>query len=150
MSTEQLDKWWDKQSNAKAFKGNPGKSNRVFVLSGEKWSYEASDSPWADEAQATDSLRVALDWMLERKGPCNVLLCFDGRSSSIRRVMEENMAKARHSSDIWIIYQPRREAAGRKTPFAARNREVGWVSFPIYRGHIATQERSKSKVLPSS
>ena len=36
------------------------------------------------------------------------------------------------------------------TPFAARNREVGWVSFSISRGHIATQERSKSKVLPSS
>ena len=39
--------------------------------------------------------------------------------------------KARHVSDIWIVYQPRREAGGRKVVFGSRNREVGWVSFPV-------------------
>ncbi len=120
------------------------------MLSGEKWNIEASESPWADEAEATASMGVALDWMLERKGACDTILCFDGRSSSIRALMEEKMAKARYSTDIWIIYQPRREAVGRKIVFAARNREVGWVSFPVARTNIATQERSKSRVVDNS
>ena len=131
MSKEHLDNWWAKQTNAQQFQGVPGRSNRVFVLSGERWNHETGDSPWADEPQSTASLEMALDWMLERQGPCDTLLVFDGRSASIRATLERKMQKARHVSDIWIIYQPRREARGRKTVFGSRNREVGWVSFPV-------------------
>ena len=130
MSKEHLDNWWAKQTNAQQFQGVPGRSNRVFVLSGERWNHETGDSPWADEPQSTASLEMALDWMLERQGPCDTLLVFDGRSASIRATLERKMQKARHVSDIWIIYQPRREAGGRKVVFGSRNREVGWVSFP--------------------
>jgi hypothetical protein len=138
MSTDVLDKWWLTQSAARGFAGIPGKSHRVFVLSGEKWDCEASDSPWADEAEATASMIVAIDWIMAKQGPFDVLLCFDGCSSKIRAVMQQKLAKARHSNDIWIVYQSRREAVGRKVVFAARNREVCWVSFPVSRANIPT------------
>ena len=50
------------------------------------------------------------------------------------------MQNARHVSDIWIIYQPRRESKERKTMFGSRNREVGWVSFPVSKNHVPTQD----------
>ena len=91
---------------------------------------------------------MALDsiWVLERQGPCDTLLVFDGRSSSIRATMERKMQNARHvSADIWIVYKPRREAAGRKVVFGSRNREVGWVSFPVARTNVPTQDRKAAK-----
>ena len=145
MTKEHLDNWWGKQTAANQFQGEPGKSHRLFVLSGEKWSPETGASPWVDEPQATASLDMALDWVLERKGPCDTLLVFDGRSSSIRAKMEKKMQSARHVSEIWIVYQPRREAKGRKTVFGSRNREVGWVSFPVSRAHVPTQERKAAR-----
>jgi hypothetical protein len=153
MSTDVLDKWWSKQKAALAFVGNPGKSHRVFVLSGEKWDYEAGDSPWADEADASASLSVAIDWMLAKQGPFDVLLCFDGRSSKINDLMRVKLADARYCNDIWIVYQPRKEAAGRRVVFSARNREVGWVSFPVSRNNVPTTEcleNSKSRIAASA
>ena len=145
MSKENLENWWAKQTNARQFQGTPGKSNRVFVLSGERWSHETGATPWQDEPQSTASLEMAVDWLLERQGPCDTLLLFDGRSSSIRAMMERKMQKARHVSDIWIVYQPRREAKGRKTVFGSRNREVGWVSFPVSKNHVPTQDRRAAR-----
>ncbi len=145
ISKEHLDNWWTKQTTAHQFQGVPGKSHRVFVLSGERWNHETGASPWADEPQSTASLDMALDWLLERQGPCDTLLVFDGRSSSIRATMAKKMQKARHVSDIWIVYQPRREAAGRKTVFGSRNREVGWVSFPVQKNHVPTQDRKAAR-----
>ena len=144
MSKEQLDKWWAKQTTANQFQGAPGKSHRVFVLSGERWGHETGATPWADESPSTASLDMALDWILERQGPCDTLLIFDGRSSSIRAMMQQKMQKARHVSEIWIVYQPRREA-GRKIVFGSRNREVGWVSFPVPKNHVPTQDRKAAR-----
>ena len=139
VTTEHLDSWWQKQTAANQFEGEPGKSHRVFVLSGERWSPETAESPWADEPQASASLDVALAWLLERQGPCDTLLVFDGRSSSIRAKMEKKTQRARHASEIWVVYQPRREAKGRKIVFGSRMTTLGngmataWVrSTPWY------------------
>ena len=145
MTKEHLDNWWGKQTAANQFQGEPGKSHRLFVLSGERWGPETGSAPWVDEPQPTASLDMALDWILERKGPCDTILVFDGRSSSIRAKMEKKMQSARHVSEIWIVYQPRREAKGRKTVFGSRNREVGWVSFPVSRTRVPTQERKAAR-----
>ncbi|CAK0818513.1 unnamed protein product [Prorocentrum cordatum] len=145
LSKEHLDKWWEKQSAAQQFEGNPGKSHRVFVLSGERWAHETGETPWADEPSSPASLDVALDWLLERQGPCDTLLVFDGRSSSIRATMEKKMKNARHVSDIWVIYQPKKEKGGQKAVFGSRNREVGWVSFPVSKAHVPTQERKAAR-----
>ena len=145
MSKEQLDKWWAKQTTANQFQGAPGKSHRVFVLSGERWNHETGASPWQDEPESTSSLEMAIDWVLERQGPCDTLLVFDGRSSSIRATMMKKMQSARHASEIWIVYQPRREAQGRKIVFGSRNREMGWVSFPVSKSHVPTQERKAAR-----
>jgi len=142
MSVGELDKWWAKQQEAQQFSGTPGKSHRLFVLSGETWSRETGETPWADEPDTTTSLDAALDWMLQRQGPCDTILVFDGRSSSIREKMHTKMKGARNSTDVWIVYQPRREGGGRKTVFGSRNREVGWISFPVSKTRVATQERS--------
>ena len=115
MNKNDLDNWWGKQTAANQFQGEPGKSHRLFVLSGERWSPETGATPWLDEPQAPASFDMALDWVLERKGPCDTLLVFDGRSSSIRAKMDQKMKSARYVSEIWIVYQPRREAKGRKT-----------------------------------
>ena len=48
LSGQHLDAWWKKQATAHQFEGTPGKSHRVFVLSGERWSPETSAQPWAD------------------------------------------------------------------------------------------------------
>ena len=145
MTKEHLNNWWGKQTAANQFQGEPGKSHRLFVLSAERWSPETGSAPWLDEPQPTASLDMALDWILERKGPCDTLLAFDGRSSSIRAKMGQKMQSARHVSELWIVYQPRREAKGRKTVFGSRNREVGWVSFPVSRSHVPTQERKAAR-----
>ena len=144
MSKQDLDKWWAKQTHAHQFQGTPGKSHRFFVLSGERWGHETGASPWADESPSTASLDTALDWLLERQGPCDTLLVFDGRSSPIRATMQQKMQQARHVSEIWIVYQPRREA-GRKIVFGSRNREVGWVSFPVSKNHVPTQDRKSAR-----
>ena len=145
MSKEHLDNWLAKQKAANEFQGSPGKSHRLFVLSGEKWNHETGASPWAEEPESTASLEMVMDWILERQGPCDTLLVFDGRSSSIRATMERKMQKARHVSEIWIVYQPRREAKGRRTVFGSRNREVGWVSFPVSKSHVPTQDRKAAQ-----
>ena len=142
MSKEQLDRWWAKQTAAQQFEGTPGKSHRVFVLSGERWSQETSATPWQEESKATATMDIALDWLLQRQGPCDTLLVFDGRSSSIRAKIERKMEGARYLCEIWLVYRPRREAGGRKTVFGSKNREVGWVSFPISRAHVPTQDRT--------
>jgi hypothetical protein len=144
-SKEHFDSWWAKQTTAHKFEGTPGKSHRVFVLSGERWHHETGASPWADEPQSTASLDAALDWLLERQGPCDTLLVFDGRSSSIGATMARKMKKARHASEIWIVYRPRREAGGRKVVFGSRNREVGWVSFPVSKSNVPTQDRKTAR-----
>ncbi|CAK0828751.1 unnamed protein product [Prorocentrum cordatum] len=66
MSKDNLDTWWETQTAALQFQGDPGKSHRVFVLSGERWAYETGAAPWADEPPSPASLRVALDWLLDR------------------------------------------------------------------------------------
>ena len=81
------------QTAANQFQGEPGKSHRLFILSGERWSPETGITPWVDEPQPTASLDMALDWVLERKGPCDTLLVFDGRSSSIRATMQQKIAE---------------------------------------------------------
>ena len=48
-----LDTWFNKQAVAQHFEGDPGRSHRVFVLSGERWSPESSASPWAEEPTPT-------------------------------------------------------------------------------------------------
>ena len=145
LTKEKLDAWMQKQTAAATFEGTPGKSHRVFVLSGEKWSPETGDTPWTDEPKATASLDMALEWLGDRKGPCDTILVLDGRSTSIRAKMARMMERARHVSDFWIIYQPRREAKGRKTVFGSRNREVGWVSFPVARTNVPTLERRSAR-----
>ena len=125
LTRSHLDTWFKKQAVAQQFEGKPGKSHRVFVLSGERWSPETSASPWAEDPPSTASLEMALDWLLERQGPCDTLLVFDGRSPSIRKMIQQKMETARHVSEIWTVYEPKREGAGRKTVFASRNREVG-------------------------
>ena len=82
---------------------------------------------------------------MERQGPCDTLLVFDGRSTFIRAMMERKMQRARHVSDFWIVYQPRREAGGRKVVFGSRNREVGWVSFPVPKTSVPTQDRKAAR-----
>ena len=139
-SKEHLDNWWAKQTTAQQFQGVPRRSNCVFVLSGERWNNETGESPWADEPQSTASLDMALDWMLERQGPRDTLLVFDNRCAAMRAMVERKMQRARHVSDIWIIYQPRRESKERKTMFGSRNREVGWVSFPVSKNRVPTQD----------
>ncbi|CAK0824328.1 unnamed protein product [Prorocentrum cordatum] len=145
LAKEQLDKWWEKQTAAHQFEGRPGKSHRVFVLSGERWAHETGETPWANEPSSPASLDMALDWLLERQGPCDAPLVFDGRSSSIRATIEKKMAGARHVSDILIIYQPKAETGGQKAVFGSRNREVGRVSFPASRPHVPTQERKAAR-----
>ncbi|CAK0824327.1 unnamed protein product [Prorocentrum cordatum] len=145
MSKDNLDKWWETQTAALQFQGGPGKSHRVFVLSGERWTYETGAAPWAEEPPSPDTLRVVLEWLLDRQDPCDALLVFDGRSSSIRATMQEVMRKARNVSDIWIVYQPKREAGGRRVVFGSRNREVGWVSFPAPRADVPAQERKAAR-----
>ena len=141
ISKEVLDGWWEKQTTAHKFEGVPGQTHRVFVVSGERWNVESGESPWVDEPEATPSLETALDWLLERRGPCDTILVFDGRSSSIREMMERKMKKARHVSELWLVYTPKKEAGQRKVLFGSRNREVGWVSFPVPRTNIPTKDR---------
>ena len=112
------------------------------MLSGERWSPEASATPWSEDAPSTSSLEVVLDWLLQRLGPRDTLLVFDGRSASIRATIARKMQQARNSSEIWIVYRPRREAGGRKTVFASRNRETGWVSWPVPMDRVPTRDRT--------
>ena len=137
LTKEHIDQWFQKQTAAHDFQGVPGKSHRVFVLSAERsWGVETGPTPWNTETPWSPSLEMIVEWLLERTGPSDALLVFDGRSESIREQLREKMRKARHLSDIWLVYSPRKEPATRKTIFSSRNREVGWISFPVARNCI--------------
>ena len=152
MSKEHLDRWWSEQTAALEFKGTPGTSHRVFVLSGERWPHvETSASPWAGEPQSTESLEMVLDWVMERRGPCDTLLLFDGRSASIREMMEKKMKTARNVSEIWIMYEPSmKESGGTKGVFGSRNREMGWVSLPVPSTEVPVGQRATKACCESS
>ena len=132
LTKDTLDQWWARQKPAVEFAGKAGESHRVFLLSGELWALETGDAPWHEETEAIPSLTVVLDWLLDRTAATDTLVVFDGRSAAIRKVMEERISRA---------YQPRRASVRTPTIFGSRNREVGWVSFPISRTHISMQAR---------
>ena len=143
MNVAALDEWWQEQGDAVAFAGAAGQEHRVFVLSAERMlQLEMMTSrPWQDPAPVSRALESAVDWMLQRRGPADAIILFDGGSRKVRHMMEEKMKKARHAAELWIVYQPRRVPGGRMTLFGSKNRETAFVSLPKSRNHLVAKDR---------
>ena len=143
MNVDALEDWWQKQTDAVAFEGAAGREHRVFVLSAERMLQlvESTNRPWQDPAPLSPVLEWAVDWMLQRRGPGDTIILFDGCSRQVRHMMEKKMRKARHATDLWIVYEPRLVPGGRRTVFGSKNRETAFVSFPASRNHLVVKDR---------
>ena len=138
-----LDKWWGAASVAKGFRGKPGSEHRVFIMSAEKLEPETGQTPWVGEPQVTPVMMEVVDWMLERKGPCDTVVVFDGRSTSVRRMLDSKMNQEPNATEAWIIFKPRREPGVPQTLFGSRNRESAFVSLPLSKNGIAVDDRAE-------
>ena len=138
-----LDKWWAAARVAKEFQGKPGSEHRVFIMSAEKLEPESGQTPWLGEPEVTPVMSEVVDWMLERKGPCDAVVVFDGRSTSVRRMLDSKMNKGPNATEAWIIFKPRREPGVPQTLFGSRNRESAFVSLPVPKTGIAVEDRAE-------
>jgi len=140
--TEQdLRTWFEAQRAAYEYTGKVGEFHRVFVFSADTFGEESSE-PWL-QTQPTKDLKAWLHYLKKVRGPTDVILVFDGRNGSDRRVIAEEFEGFRNACDLWVLYEPLRRA-GRKVAWGSDCREVGFLSLPVPRTSLALKTR-KSK-----
>ena len=84
-------------------------------------------------------------FMVTQTSPSDVLLFFDGRSASSRKIIMKHVEATRHLCELWIVYAPQKRP-GRRVAWASETREMGWISLPIARTMIATKSRKDNEV----
>ena len=135
-----IQKLFERQKAAFQFNGKAGESHRVFVFSCDTSGPEGSE-PWKNTSE-TKELSTWLEFMQNQKGPCDVLLSFDGRNGVDRKTLAKEMEKTRNGCEVWVTYKSTKRL-GRRVAWASDSREVGWISFPVPRTSIPIKERSE-------
>ena len=133
-----LQAWFERQRNAYHFVGKAGESHRIFIFSADTAESEGEE-PWKC---TTDSkhLDVVLEFMKAQTGPCDVLLCFDGRNKADRAALAASLEECRNLCELWLIYNSTKRL-GRRVAWSSDTREVGWLSLPVPRTALAIKER---------
>ena len=90
-SAQDIQKWFERQKEAYQFNGKAGESHRVFVFSCDTSGSEGPE-PWRQTTETKD-IGMFLEFMQQQKGPCDVLLSFDGRQGTDRKIMSASMGK---------------------------------------------------------
>jgi hypothetical protein len=141
----QLQQFFEK-TQAYQFAAKAAQSHRVFVFSADTY-FEGGTlagpqgKPWCTPVPWGTGADVIMKWMLTNTGPGDVLMVCDGRSKACRKKLEEFMDKARHVSEVWVIYKPS-PRLGRSVFLASDNRETIWISMPANKTLIACKPRS--------
>lgn len=122
-----------------SFAGHAGSQHRVFLFSADLYR-ECRTASWSSLSEYDATAAPLISFMLDQKGPGDVLVFLDGRSKSWRRELDKQTETARNVSELWIIYKssPR---LGRKVSFASESREVALVSMPVARTQLACKQR---------
>ena len=105
------------ESRSAAFKGDPGKSNGLIIISADlfpsKRTFGAADSYKESHVPDAENFEKALKWMPTVKGPSTVLVAFDGRSRKHRRKiedwMEATMGDVQREAIGTLLYDPARK-----------------------------------------
>jgi len=128
---EDIQKWMEsRHPTVFQFKGEAGKSHRVFLFSAELFGVEQVDEPWQD-CSSTTAYDAVMDYICAQNGPFDTLMVFDGRiGGQTRRDLSKKMDMSRNSTEIWIVYLESCRF-GRRAAWSQANRELGWLSFPV-------------------
>ena len=129
------------KTSAFQFAGRPGEAHRVFLFSAEMFT-ESRTSPWTNPGEFDKAAGPLLDFLLAQTGPADILVLMDGRSKSWRRELDKLAERARHLTEVWLVYQntPR---LGRKVSFGSDNREVALLSMPVSRTMLPCKDRKE-------
>ena len=140
-SSADIQKWMDsRHPTINHFKGEVGKSHRVFLFSAELFGNEQASDPW-QHCSSTDSFEAVMEYICSQRGPHDTLMVFDGRiAGQTRRDLSKKMEGTRNSTEVWIIYLES-SRFGRRVAWSPTNRELGWISFPQPLVQIAAKER---------
>ena len=89
---------------AQKFAGKCGVARRVFVLSADTFKLEGDEPWWKLTDVPEKDLDAVMKFMLGQIGPFDILLFFDGRDPNNRETMAKLVNRARHLSEVWIVY----------------------------------------------
>ena len=72
--------------------GQAGKQNSLLIMSADLFPVESglkAKEPHREKVHQSDSMVLAIRWMIRHKLENSIVLCFDGRCRKIRRACEE-------------------------------------------------------------
>ena len=136
---QDLQQAYEKTPAFSNFTGKPGEQHRVIIFNAETFR-EAEDAPWSGPAEWSGHAEVIVKWMLTNKGSADVLFASDGRSRLVRKKLDALLDDARNLHEAWIVYTPV-QRLGRRTAYAADNREQIAISMPLSRTQLTIQKR---------
>lgn len=97
----------------RSFSGAVLESHRLFVWSGDLIT-EAQNEPWTNMALPEGPMvDEPIQWMVNRRGPADIILGLDGRSRQLRKKLDALMESAT-TVEIWIAYQGGKNLVAKK------------------------------------
>ena len=118
-----------------------GSEYRMVHFAADSW-WEPEQTPWRSPASCAEEIKPIVETMLNHKKPTDVIMVHDGRSRTVRRMLDNVFQeKASHFADVWITYNPG-ACQGRKVFLGADNREVMFCELPTSRTLWAVEDVS--------
>ncbi len=118
-----------------------GSEHRMVHFAADSW-WAVERQPWLASSCSADEIKPLVETMLAKKQATDVILVHDGRSRTVRRMLEDVFHdKAKDFADLWITYNPG-ACKGRKTFLGADNRATMFCDLPTSRTLWAVEEIS--------
>lgn len=131
-----------KASAARGFKGEAGKSHRVFIVSADLMN-QCGKEPWLQaSAPDNDMLEAATEFVLSQRDTFDVALAFDGSIKACRRSLEDSIGALPASAEFVMVYDKAPNACFQRRNFMSqRNVETGYVRMPMSRTRVVVKDR---------
>ena len=132
-----------KAKSVASFAGKLNETHRAFICSMDLLQ-EADAQPWATACVPKGAaVDARMSFLCSREGPTDFAFAFDGRSRTVRRVLEDTFEASKKSvEEVWVIYQdsggPTRS---RKTCLGSNTREVVFCKLPCPRARLTLKPR---------
>ena len=153
----QMDKMWETMRLGHKY-GRKKTDVRAFVLSADLFppnvaKHGVRTSMSEPIAVDADRMKRVIDFILQKRTKDDLILLFDGRSRSCRRVMEQSEEKLAASgahavTECWFVFvvpskteDPR--VPGKQASFVSNNKEVAICTWPTRRGWTKVVHRAE-------
>ena len=132
-----------KAQPARAFKGEPNASQRLFVMSADLMM-QSGKEPWVNASQPPDDVfEAVLEFITSHRDTFDVSLGFDGMMRKPRRSLEDHFSPLPGSAEFAVVYDKAPNACFlRKNFMSHKNVEMGYVKMPMSRTRVAVKDRA--------